>query len=295
LTWDGKEAHKLGSHLGTITAVEPVGQTNLLTAGRDGKVYLWDLVSRGVVVSKDFKDWVRSAAVSPDQEYAALLCDRMNLVRLPDLKTIPGYAFLTPRASGFKLGVAQHAAFSPDGKYLLAGQYNGQVGMYYHTSITQRPRKIMVTQHSQPVRATQFLPGHPYFISAGAEGQVRFFRWPDLSPIGTAYAPEGQLTSLRVSQDGAFMATGTNQASLVLWDLRGLDIPDLFSLPLAKATHDQVSNTLALSEYHSLPDPIRNGLRFLRTLLQYRFRFDIHIEEAHTIRYGEFDIILEET
>jgi len=90
------------------------------------------------------------------------------------------------------------------------------------------------------------------------------------------------------------MASGTNEASLVLWDLRVMDIPDLFSLPLANASHDQVSNSIALSEYHSLPDPVRNGLKFLRVLLQYRFRFDIHIEEAPVIRYGEFDIILEE-
>ena len=90
------------------------------------------------------------------------------------------------------------------------------------------------------------------------------------------------------------MATGTNEASLVLWDLRTLDIPDLFSLPLVKASHDQISNVLGLSEYHSLPEPVRNGLKFLRLLLQYRFRYDIHVEEAPIIRYGEFDIILDE-
>jgi hypothetical protein len=80
----------------------------------------------------------------------------------------------------------------------------------------------------------------------------------------------------------------------MLWDLRVLDIPELFSLPLASATHDQVSNTLALSQYLSLPEPVRNGLRFLQQLLQYRFRFDIQIDDAQIIRYGEFDILLED-
>jgi hypothetical protein len=32
----------------------------------------------------------------------------------------------------------------------------------------------------------------------------------------------------------------------------------------------------------------------LRLLLQYRFRYDIQIEEAPLIQYGEFDIILDE-
>ena len=148
--------------------------------------------------------------------------------------------------------MAQNAAFSPDGKFLLAGQYNGQVGLYYHNSLTQRPRKAVVTQHSQPVRGIHFLPGHPLVISAGAEGQVRFIRWPEMSLEGMSYSPEGQLTSLRVSPSGAFMATGTNEASLVLWDLRVLDIPELFSQPLATATHDQVSTVLALGEYFTL-------------------------------------------
>ncbi len=190
--------------------------------------------------------------------------------------------------------MAQNAAFSPDGKFLLAGQYNGQVGLYYHNSLTQRPRRAVVTQHSQPVRGIHFLPGHPLVISAGAEGQVRFIHWPEMHLLGQVYAPDGTLTSLRVSQQGAFMATGTNEASLVLWDLRVLDIPDLFTQPLATASHDQISTVLALGEYNSLPEPVRNGLKFLRTLLQYRFRYDIQIEEAPLIQFGEFDIILDE-
>ncbi|RPJ46285.1 MAG: hypothetical protein EHM21_08790 [Chloroflexi bacterium] len=115
-----------------------------------------------------------------------------------------------------------------------------------------------------------------------------------MKPFGAVATPDGHLTSLRVSQNGAFMATGSNEASLMLWDLRVLDIPDLFAQPLATATHEQISTVLALGEYNSLPDPVRNGLKFLRLLLQYRFRYDIQIDEAPRIQYGEFDIILDE-
>ncbi len=293
--WDGHAVTQLCTHTGTVTGIEPVGENNLLTTGRDRQVILWDLVSRRAVKTKEFDFWVRSLAVSADQQYAALLHDRLSLVRLPDLGIVPGYAFLPPRAVGFKIGVAQNAAFSPDGRYILAGQYNGQVGLYYHTSLTQRPHKVMVTKHTGPVRGIHFLPGHPMLVTAGAEGRVRFLRWPEMEQRGTVMLEEGQLTSLRVSHQGAFMATGANDASLVLWDLRALDIPDMFSRPLATATHEQVANTLALSEYNtSLPESVRNGLKFLRILLQYRFRFDIHLEEAPSIRFGEYDIILDE-
>lgn len=292
--YKGEDDFILTAHEGSVTVIEPFGPDYLLTAGRDQRAYIWDLDRQAKVAAKEYTFWARSAALSPDQQYAALLHDRLALVRLPDLNVVPGYPFLTPRADGFKLGVAQYAAFAPDGKLILAGQHNGQVGLYFHTSLTQRPRKAVVTQHSKPVRGIHFLPGHSIVVTAGAEGQVRFIRWPDMKLLGMVYAPEGALTSLRVSPSGAFMATGTSEASLVLWDLRVLDIPKLFTQPLASATHDQVSTVLALSEYHSLPEPVRNGLRFLRLLLQYRFRFDIHIEEPEMIRFGDFDIILDE-
>lgn len=293
--WDGQEVFLLGKHNGTVTSIEPVGENNLLSTGRDSRVILWDLINRKEVKSKKFDFWVRSSAVSPDQQSAALLHERLSLVRLPDLSIIPGYAFLPPRAAGFKIGVAQNVAFSPDGKYIVAGQFNGQVGLYYHTSLTQRPKNILVSHHRQPVRGVHFLPEHPIVISAGAEGQVRFIRWPSLTQLRTVASAVESLTSLKVSHEGAFMATGANDASLELWDLRVMDIAEMFSRPLATATHDQVANTLALSQYQSLPEFVRNGLKFLRLLLQYRFRFDIHLEEAPTIRYGEFDIMLDET
>lgn len=289
-----KESFNLCAHNGTVTVMEPFGTNYLLTAGRDQRAFVWDLDNQKKVAEKEYPFWARSAAISPDRQYAALLHAKLSLVRLPELNIVPGYPFLTPRTGGFKPGVAQEAAFSPDGKFILAGQHNGQVGLYYHTSLTHSPRKTIVAQHNQPVRGVEFLPGHSLVVTAGAEGQVRFQHWPDMKQAGTVYTPEGQLTSLRISQQGAFMATGTSDASIVLWDLRVLDIPSLFSQPLATATHEQISTVLALSEYGTLEEPVRNGLRFLRVLLQYRFRYDIQVDEAPIIQFGEFDIMLDE-
>lgn len=292
--YENGETYHLCTHTGAVTTLEAYGEHGLLTTGRDQLVVLWDLLERKPRKHKEFPFWVRSTAISADGQYAALLHNRMSLVRLPELALVSGYTFLPPRTTGFKLGVAQNAAFSPDGRYLLAGQYNGQVGLYFHTSLPQRPRKVVVTEHQQPVRAVRFLPKHPYVVTAGAEGQVRFLRWPEMTLQGMVFQPEGQLTSLQLSRNGAFMATGSNDASLVLWDLRVLDIPALFSQPLATTSHEAVSNILALSEYYALPETVRSALKFLRLLLQYRFRYDIQIEEGPIISYGEFDILLDD-
>jgi WD40 repeat protein len=321
---DGNSYH-LCNHEGTVTALESVGDNRLLTAGRDAHIAMWDLDDRRVLTDKEFPFWARAAEVSPDGQYVALLHARMSLARLPELTIVPGQPFIAPRervgaygtgyrrATGFsrarhtdeyrlnpggtteyRRGTGQHAAYSPDGKYILSGQHNGQLVLYYHTSLTQRPRQAVVTDHNGPVRGVHFLPGHPLVISAGADGEVRFIRWPEMTLAGMARETGGKLTSLHVSRSGSFMATGTSESSLRLWDLRTLDIPALFAQPLATATHDQISTVLALGEYETLPEPVRTALQFMRLLLQYRFRYDIQIEDAHTIRFGDFDILLEE-
>lgn len=290
--FQGQESYHLCSHEGSVTALKPVGENRLLTTGRDQKVTLWDLDTRRQVTEKEFPFWSRAADVSPDGQYAALLHERVSLVRLPEMTIVPGQPYIAPRPNGYKKGTGQNLAFSPDGKYILTGQHNGQVALYFHNSLTTRPRKKTLTEHNQPVRGVYFLPEHPVVVTAGAEGQVRFFRWPEMNALGTLHSPGGTLTSLHIARGGDFMATGANDASLRLWDLRTLDIPALFAQPLATASHNQIATILALGEYETLPQPVRNGLQFMRLLLQYRFRFDILVEEAATIQFGEFDILL---
>lgn len=290
--FQGDESYHLCTHEGTVTSLEPVGDSRLLTTGRDQKVTLWDLDNRRLLTEKEFPFWARAADVSTDGQYAALLHERLSLVRLPELTIVPGQPYIAPRPNGYRRGTGQHLSFSPDNKFILTGQHNGQVALHFHNSLTTRPVKKVLTTHNQPVRGVYFLPTHPVVVTAGAEGQVRFFRWPDTAALGTVYSPGGTLTSLHVARTGSFMATGANDASLRLWDLRTLDIPALFSQPLATATHDQIATILALGEYETLPQPVRNGLHFMRLLLQYRFRFDILVEEAATIQFGEFDILL---
>ena len=289
-------AYQLHTHEGSITVLEAVGSDRLLTAGRDGKVVLWDLANRRLMKETRLPvGWARNAAIAPDEQSCALLEERLQLYRLPDLRPIAGQPFIAPRGgvSGYKKSRAQLAAFSPDGKYILAGQHNGQVALFFHNSLPQRPARILATQFQKPVSGICFVPGHDLAAVAGSEGLLRFLRWPELTPLGTLHEPDGRLTSLHIAPNGHFMATGTSEASLRLWDLRVLDIPNLFAQPLASTSHHQFEDILALADYVILPEPVRNGLKFLRLLLQYRFRFDIHIEEIPGIQYGEFDIILD--
>jgi WD40 repeat protein len=114
----------LCTHEGSVTSLEAGWRFRLLTTGRDQKVSLWDLASRRQLSEKEFPFWARAAGVSPDGQYAALLHERVSLVRLPELTIVPGQPLYRttsrPEPDGYRKGTGQNLAFSPDGKYILS-------------------------------------------------------------------------------------------------------------------------------------------------------------------------------
>jgi len=89
------------------------------------------------------------------------------------------------------------------------------------------------------------------------------------------------------------MATGTSSSSLVLWDLRTLDIPRLFSLPLASALPAHLTAAREMRQYAGIPQWVQAPLDFLILMLQRKFQYDIQVDEIIQIQAGEFDIMID--
>jgi WD40 repeat protein len=122
---------------------------------------------------------------------------------------------------------------------------------------------------------------------------VHFTGWANRELLGKIDSPGERLTSLHVSPDGSFMALGDEDASLSLWDLRVLDIPELFSIPFARSTPNHLAALDLLSEENSLPTSLLNTLAYIERLLRYRFRYDIEVSEVPRIKSGEYAIEIE--
>ncbi|MCP4426529.1 MAG: hypothetical protein GY803_18710, partial [Chloroflexi bacterium] len=122
---------------------------------------------------------------------------------------------------------------------------------------------------------------------------IRVTAWPGLAPLGELHAPGKNLTSLHISPDGAFMATGDSDASMSLWDLRPLLGRYLVTRPLAALTPADATTINLLAAAEHLPHPTRQALKYVARVLQHRFRYDIEVADAHTILAGEFDIEIE--
>ena len=71
-----------------------------------------------------------------------------------------------------------------------------------------------------------------------------------------------------------------------------LDLAVMFSNPLSKAVPNNIGAIRALLKYDGLSNTLRNTLLYVDKVLQYRFRYDIEIDDIVTIGEG-IDIEIE--
>jgi hypothetical protein len=286
----GEQPSLIGSHAASVTVLEALDEQMVLSAGRDARAALWNIAGRSPLREQALTDWPRAACLSPDRTRLLLLHRSLELIDSQTLGT--RLTFSPGRFHGSGRSVLRSAAFLPEKDQLLAGQFNGQVIHYQHGG--NRIRARLLTEHPKPVECVLVLPQRPAVATAGAEGQVRIFTLPELQPCGQIDAPGGRLTSLHASPDGAFLATGSNQSRLTLWDLRVQDIPALFNTPAANILPSQMALVNTLCGYADrLPGAVIHALRYLQTLLQHRFRYDIELSDVPSIQVGEFDVFLD--
>lgn len=275
---------RLGQHVGSVTAIEPVPGHQLLSAGRDQKLLLWDVGQRVVSrVAHLPDDWMRSVCVSADGRWAVLLSRRARLVRLPEMEET---------ASWRLKGVLRCASFASNADMIL-GEYNGRVWAGAGRGDEPPLKLTSWYAHAGQVQGIGVLPEGNVVITAGAEGLVRFSAWPGRGSMGSVHAQGERLTSLRIAPDGDFMAVGDSDASMSLWDLRVLMLPVLFACPMARTVPLHLAAvSMGLSELDLTP-ATRNALLFLHCLLRYRFRYDVEVDDLPVIRAGSYDIEIE--
>jgi WD40 repeat protein len=300
--WDGDgQQFRLGQHTGSVTVLEPVGESQMLSAGRDGKVVLWDVPARRITRDRTFGSPVRAVCVSPDSRRVALRRDRgMDQVTLPGLDN-RGSNYWGPAA-------ARCLAYSSSGDELVVGKSNGDIAIYepgksytwqnIETTWMQQHGQAL-THHDARIRDVTVLHNQGVVVSAAYDGSIhfvsldRFVSFGERAFIGRVQAPLGRVTSLHISPDESFMAVGSSEAELSLWDLRTLGVQGLLVRPFAEATVSILPVFDALAESQELSPRAQMVLKYTECALRHRFRFDIEIGDAPTIMMGEFDIEIE--
>jgi WD40 repeat protein/energy-coupling factor transporter ATP-binding protein EcfA2 len=214
-----KELQALEGHSDTVISVvfSPDGRT-IATAGVDGKVKLWDAVSRHEVASPNWGaravTSIASVAFSPDSRTLAVAADD-NTIRLWDT-TAPGKEPSVLRGPSAPLYAV---AFSPDGSTLAAGGEDKNVWLWRLTGAPAAPRTL--AGHQEMLRAVAYSPDGKTLASAGIDGTVRLWDLSAPSPKPTTLATQAQpVLSLSFSADGARLAAGGDDGSINLWNMR---------------------------------------------------------------------------
>lgn len=288
--YTGGEMQPLTQHSGSITGIEPISDSEVMISGRDQKTRLWN-VNQGVIAAEheiddDFDDdWPRGLCVSTKGNKAALLHRGITVLSLPSLQVSASYPYAN--------GISRSACFFPNDGGLVVGKVNGEVTALLQSGDSLRPDRGALYRHAKEVKGVKFLNKRSILVTAGAEGSVQFTSWTNRMQIGSVSVPGQRLTSIEVSPDEDFMAVGDSDASVSLWDLRVMDIPALFALPFSKATPAHLAAVRAAASDAALSEGVSCALQYLECVLEYRFRYDIELDELWSIKRGDFDIEIE--
>lgn len=297
--WDGAELQQLGQHSRAVTALTALPKDRLLSAGREGSVIMWDLATRGRLheVTPFADNWVR--AIVSSNNTAIMLSKRARVYRTAFLENVDFQQYNLE-------GTATCAILTPpddqNKQFLITGRYKG--GLISHNltetnqldSLNGRTGDLAWnTPVDSPVQGLAILPHSKYLVVGSANGVIAITDLARYRPVGRLEIPGQRITALGVSVDGYTLATGSADASFSLWDLRPLELRQLYTLPLSQATTTHlIAIKIAEDARQDWLPEVKNSLRYIDTVLRQRFRYDIEIELLPEIRAGEFDIELSE-
>jgi hypothetical protein len=283
---DGEQMKPIWQISGPVTALVPWQQHGLLVSGRDGTLTLLNLDQENARVNTlQLQDWPRGICLPAASDLALLWGRSLIWVSLPSLMPVEHL-----QQARFIHNIPNQVTLLPQQNLLYLGFSNGSLQGYQMPEMSAVYPELPA--HTAPVKAIEALPGSKTWLSASSQGDICFNAWPDPDSPGKTVQHAGRLTALRLSSDGAILATCDQASNLLIWDCRPLQIPQLLEQPLGLGTTAHLSAMQGLSEQPGFPPAIANAIEFLHTLLRFRFRYAVELSQAAELQAGEFDIHL---
>jgi WD40 repeat protein len=202
---------------GIVVAFSPDGKY-FASGGKGTK--LWDLATRQEIMTLD-NNPATAIAFSPDGKY--LLCGGPGPFSL--FNPNPPYLKIFNVATGGEVtdfGMEKHfrkaghiwsVAYSPDGKYVLAGGDEKMV-----LCDTLLGKSIRTVKVNDVIRAVSFSTDGKYALSGGTDDNISLWNAKNLSLIKKFVGHEG-IWSVAFSPDGKYVLSGGIDGKIKIWDV----------------------------------------------------------------------------
>jgi hypothetical protein len=186
-------------------AFSPDGTLRAAVEGENGgprqPLRIWDVRTRSLTAFRA-RIWAGLIAFSPDGRLLATAADEIGT----EVRAVATGRLVKRIGIGDFSGngdFSRSVTFSPDGRLLFVGQYDGRRGQLYSTR-TWKPVGRVFEGHTARITFAQFSPDGRTLVTSGAEGQVILLDTATHKPIGSplALAPDAY-PSVVLSPDGA--------------------------------------------------------------------------------------------
>jgi WD40 repeat protein len=229
----GKEVTELRNHLDFVfaTAFSPDGKT-LVTAGRDQVVKLWDTASwREQMTIKGHSQSILSAEFAPDgQSLVTTSLDATakvwSLATMLSQQRLSNDEISVVQVLPPTQAVLQPLAFDRDGRRLVsvASEF-GPNGLRRHGAslhlwdVNTRAELFRVQAEGVPLRAAIFSADERQVITSDAQGTIQFRDAATGQLQRTFTSQDGAIVNLAVTPDGRWLAAGSAERGISVWDL----------------------------------------------------------------------------
>jgi WD40 repeat protein len=196
-----------------VTAVAFSPKGDLLAAGYgDTAVRIWDVRGRKVLYTyQRHQEEVFAVAYHPTRSLVASGCRGGDAVRVWDPRTGEDVRVLPWRAS------VRRIAFSPDGKLLAAGSYEGAVKVWDLGGGVAEP--ITHNLYAGPILGLAFSPDSRCLAWCTGTGRVRIIEAWTGREVQTLRGHDGAVCCVTFSPDGRRLATGGSDQRVQIWDI----------------------------------------------------------------------------